>query len=193
MDLGFIALLFLTSASGLALWLGRGTPALARAAVPAPGRGDGACSPRCPTASSRTASSAPRRCCAHAIEKRQPNPIGLGDRLTDHSRQPSQETRDEQTPPAARHGAGRASLLLAGLGHAQDFPPKKPVTLVVGFARRRRGRCGGAPDRQEAGREHRPDRGRRQQGRRRRQHRAPAGGQRPGRRHRCCCSARSAR
>ena len=29
MDLGFIALLFLTSASGLALWLGRGTPALA--------------------------------------------------------------------------------------------------------------------------------------------------------------------
>lgn len=29
MDLGFIALLFLTSASGLALWLGRSTPALA--------------------------------------------------------------------------------------------------------------------------------------------------------------------
>jgi citrate/tricarballylate utilization protein len=29
MDLGFIALLFLTSATGLALWLGRGTPALA--------------------------------------------------------------------------------------------------------------------------------------------------------------------
>ena len=29
MDLGFIALLFLTSVSGLALWLGRGTPALA--------------------------------------------------------------------------------------------------------------------------------------------------------------------
>ena len=29
MDLGFIALLFLTSASGLALWLGRGSPALA--------------------------------------------------------------------------------------------------------------------------------------------------------------------
>jgi citrate/tricarballylate utilization protein len=29
MDLGFIALLFLTSASGLALWLGRGTPVLA--------------------------------------------------------------------------------------------------------------------------------------------------------------------
>ena len=29
MDLGFIALLFLTSLSGLALWLGRGTPALA--------------------------------------------------------------------------------------------------------------------------------------------------------------------
>ena len=27
-----------------------------------------------------------------------------------------------------------ASLLLAGLGQAQDFPPNKPVTLVVGFA-----------------------------------------------------------
>lgn len=32
------------------------------------------------------------------------------------------------------------SLLLAGLGRAQDFPPKKPVTLVVGFA------AGGAAD-----------------------------------------------
>ena len=42
MDLGFIALLFLTSASGLALWLGRGTPALAAAAVPAPRGRDGA-------------------------------------------------------------------------------------------------------------------------------------------------------
>lgn len=31
-------------------------------------------------------------------------------------------------------------LLLAGQGHAQDFPPKKPVTLVVGFA------AGGAAD-----------------------------------------------
>jgi citrate/tricarballylate utilization protein len=29
MDLAFIALLFLTAASGLALWLARGTPALA--------------------------------------------------------------------------------------------------------------------------------------------------------------------
>jgi tripartite-type tricarboxylate transporter receptor subunit TctC len=27
-----------------------------------------------------------------------------------------------------------ATLLLAGTAHAQDFPPKKPVTLVVGFA-----------------------------------------------------------
>ncbi|RZL94794.1 MAG: tripartite tricarboxylate transporter substrate binding protein [Variovorax sp.] len=33
-----------------------------------------------------------------------------------------------------------APLLLAGLCHAQDFPPKKPVTLVVGFA------AGGAAD-----------------------------------------------
>jgi citrate/tricarballylate utilization protein len=29
MDLGFIALLFLVASSGMALWLGRGTPALA--------------------------------------------------------------------------------------------------------------------------------------------------------------------
>ena len=33
-----------------------------------------------------------------------------------------------------------SSLLLAGPGHAQDFPPTKPVTLVVGFA------AGGAAD-----------------------------------------------
>ena len=33
-----------------------------------------------------------------------------------------------------------SSLLLATLGHAQDFPPKKPVTMVVGFA------AGGAAD-----------------------------------------------
>ncbi|MFZ3118356.1 MAG: tripartite tricarboxylate transporter substrate binding protein [Variovorax sp.] len=33
-----------------------------------------------------------------------------------------------------------SSLLLAAIGHAQDFPPKKPVTLVVGFA------AGGAAD-----------------------------------------------
>ena len=33
-----------------------------------------------------------------------------------------------------------SSLLLAGTASAQDFPPKKPVTLVVGFA------AGGAAD-----------------------------------------------
>jgi len=33
-----------------------------------------------------------------------------------------------------------AALLLSGPSHAQDFPPKKPVTLVVGFA------AGGAAD-----------------------------------------------
>ena len=33
-----------------------------------------------------------------------------------------------------------AALLLNGLSHAQDFPPNKPVTLVVGFA------AGGAAD-----------------------------------------------
>ncbi|RYF56717.1 MAG: tripartite tricarboxylate transporter substrate binding protein, partial [Comamonadaceae bacterium] len=35
---------------------------------------------------------------------------------------------------------GAATLALPGFGNAQDFPPKKPVTLVVGFA------AGGAAD-----------------------------------------------
>jgi citrate/tricarballylate utilization protein len=76
MDLGFIALLFLTSASGLALWLGRGTPALAAllclhlgavmalfATLPYGKFGHGI-----------FRSAALLR---HAIEKRQPNTIGL--------------------------------------------------------------------------------------------------------------------
>ena len=77
MDLGFIALLFLVSASGLALWLGRGTPALALllclhlgavmalfATLPYGKFAHGVF---------RTAS-----LLRHAVEKRQPNPIGLG-------------------------------------------------------------------------------------------------------------------
>jgi citrate/tricarballylate utilization protein len=76
MDLGFIALLFLTSASGIALWLGRGTPAMAIllclhlgavmalfATLPYGKFGHGI-----------FRSAALLR---HAIEKRQPNPIGL--------------------------------------------------------------------------------------------------------------------
>ncbi|RZL94793.1 MAG: tricarballylate utilization 4Fe-4S protein TcuB [Variovorax sp.] len=76
MDLGFIVLLFLTSASGLALWLGRGTPALAVllclhlgavmalfATLPYGKFAHGIF---------RTAS-----LLRHAIERRQPNPIGL--------------------------------------------------------------------------------------------------------------------
>ena len=77
MDLGFIALLFLVSSSGLALWLARGTPALALllclhlgavmalfATLPYGKFAHGVF---------RTAS-----LLRHAVEKRQPNPIGLG-------------------------------------------------------------------------------------------------------------------
>ena len=77
MDLGFIALLFLTAASGMALWLGRGTPALALllclhlgavmalfATLPYGKFGHGI-----------FRSAALLR---HAVEKRLPNPIGLG-------------------------------------------------------------------------------------------------------------------
>jgi citrate/tricarballylate utilization protein len=77
MDLGFIALLFLTSASGLALWLARATPALPLllclhlgavmalfATLPYGKFAHGVF---------RTAS-----LLRHAVEKRQPNPIGLG-------------------------------------------------------------------------------------------------------------------
>ena len=77
MDRGFIALLFLTATSGLALWAARGTPALALllclhlgavmalfATMPYGKFGHGIF---------RTAS-----LLRHAVEKRQPNPIGLG-------------------------------------------------------------------------------------------------------------------
>ncbi len=78
MDLGFIALLFFTSLTGLALWLARGTPALAAllavhlgvvmalfATLPYGKFAHGIF---------RTAS-----LLRHAVEKRQPNPVGLGD------------------------------------------------------------------------------------------------------------------
>jgi len=77
MDLGFIALLFLTAASGMALWLARATPALALllclhlgavmalfATLPYGKFAHGVF---------RTAA-----LLRHATEKRQPNPIGLG-------------------------------------------------------------------------------------------------------------------
>ena len=77
MDLGFIALLFLTSASGLALWLGRGSAALPLllclhlgavmalfATLPYGKFAHGVF---------RTAA-----LLRHSVEKRQPNPIGLG-------------------------------------------------------------------------------------------------------------------
>ena len=77
MDLGFIALLFFTSLSGLALWLARATPVLAAllavhlgvvmalfATLPYGKFAHGIF---------RTAS-----LLRHAVEKRQPNPVGLG-------------------------------------------------------------------------------------------------------------------
>ena len=77
MDLGFIALLFLVAASGLALWLGRATPALALllclhlgavialfATLPYGKFAHGVF---------RTAA-----LLRHNTEKRQPSPIGLG-------------------------------------------------------------------------------------------------------------------
>ena len=77
MDRGFIALLFLTATSGLALWLGRGAPALALllclhlgavmalfATMPYGKFGHGIF---------RTAA-----LLRHVVEKRQPHPIGLG-------------------------------------------------------------------------------------------------------------------
>ena len=77
MDLGFIALLFFTSLSGLALWLARGTPALPAllaihlgvvmalfATLPYGKFAHGIF---------RTAS-----LLRHAVERRQPNPVGLG-------------------------------------------------------------------------------------------------------------------
>lgn len=78
MDLGFIALLFLTSASGLALWLGRGTPALA----PLLCLHLGAVMALLATLPYGKFAHGIFRTAAllrHAIEKRQPNPIGRVD------------------------------------------------------------------------------------------------------------------
>ena len=77
MDLGFIALLFLTSASGLALWLGRGTPALALLLCLHLGAVMAlfATLPYGKFAHGIFRSAALLR---HAVEKRQPNPVGIG-------------------------------------------------------------------------------------------------------------------
>ncbi|KQP17702.1 tricarballylate utilization 4Fe-4S protein TcuB [Pseudorhodoferax sp. Leaf267] len=77
MDRGFIALLFLTSASGLALWLARGTPALALALCLHLGAVMAlfATLPYGKFAHGIFRTAALLR---HAVEKRQPNPIGLG-------------------------------------------------------------------------------------------------------------------
>ena len=77
MDLAFIALLFLTSASGLALWLARGTPALALLLC----LHLGAVMALFATLPYGKFAHAVFRGAAllrHAVEKRQPNPIGLG-------------------------------------------------------------------------------------------------------------------
>ena len=76
MDLGFIALLFLASASGFALWLARGTPALALLLC----LHLGAVMALFATLPYGKFAHAVFRTAAllrHAVEKRQPNPIGL--------------------------------------------------------------------------------------------------------------------
>ena len=77
MDRGFIALLFLTSASGLALWLARGTTALALALCLHLGAVMAlfATLPYGKFAHGIFRTAALLR---HTVEKRQPNPIGLG-------------------------------------------------------------------------------------------------------------------
>jgi len=77
MDLGFIALLFLTSASGLALWLGRGTPALAALLAVHLGAVMAlfATLPYGKFAHGIFRTAALLR---HAVEKRQPNTLALG-------------------------------------------------------------------------------------------------------------------
>ena len=77
MDLGFIALLFLTSLSGLVLWLARGTPALAMLLAIHLGvvMALFAMLPYGKFAHGIFRTAALLR---HAVEKRQPNPVGLG-------------------------------------------------------------------------------------------------------------------
>ena len=77
MDRGFIALLFLTSASGLALWLAGGTPALALTLCLHLGAVMAlfATLPYGKFAHGIFRTAALLR---HAVEKRQPNPVGLG-------------------------------------------------------------------------------------------------------------------
>lgn len=77
MDRGFIALLFLTATSGLALWLARGTPAMALALCLHLGAVMAlfATLPYGKFAHGVFRTAALLR---HAVEKRQPNPIGLG-------------------------------------------------------------------------------------------------------------------
>ncbi len=77
MDLGFIALLFLVATSGLALWLGRGTPALALLLC----LHLGAVMALFVTLPYGKFAHGIFRTAAllrHDAEKRQPNPIGLG-------------------------------------------------------------------------------------------------------------------
>ena len=77
MDRGFIALLFLTATSGLVLWLARGTPALALTLCLHLGAVMAlfATLPYGKFAHGIFRTAALLR---HAVEKRQPNPIGLG-------------------------------------------------------------------------------------------------------------------
>ena len=171
MDRGFIALLFLTAASGLALMLVEAHRGAAAALCLHLG------------AVMALFATLPYGKFAHgiyrsaallkwAIERRQPSRLAARPRI---DTSPTGDTMNRRRDRG--RGAGPCAVRLLAPAQAQDLP-QEADHRGRGLRRRRRGRCRGAHDRQEAAGEHRPAGGRRQPRRRRRQHRAPARRQR---------------